>query len=34
VTADSLEAAKSLLLGNPVFEAGGTIEIRELPRTD
>jgi hypothetical protein len=22
------------LIGNPVFEAGGTVEIRELPRTD
>jgi hypothetical protein len=34
VTADSLDQAKSLLTGNPVFEAGGTVEIRELPRTD
>lgn len=34
VTADSLDEAKSLLTGNPVFEAGGTVEIRELPRTD
>ena len=34
VTADSLGQAKSLLIGNPVFEAGGTVEIRELPRTD
>jgi len=34
VTADSLEHAKSLLIGNPHFEAGGTVEIRELPRTD
>jgi hypothetical protein len=34
VSADSLEQAKSLLAGNPVFEAGGTVEIRELPRTD
>jgi hypothetical protein len=33
VTADSLEQAKSLLVGNPHFEAGGTVEIRELPRT-
>ena len=32
VQAESLEAAKELLAGNPVFEAGGTIEIRELPR--
>ena len=34
VSADSLEQAKSLLSGNPVFEAGGTVEIPELPRTD
>jgi hypothetical protein len=33
ISADSLEHAKALLAGNPVFEAGGTIEIRELPRT-
>jgi hypothetical protein len=34
VKADNLDQAKSLLIGNPVFEAGGTVEIRELPRTD
>jgi hypothetical protein len=34
VTADSLDQAKSLLIGNPHYEAGGTVEIRELPRTD
>ena len=34
VTAENLEQAKSLLAGNPQFEAGGTVEIRELPRTD
>ncbi len=33
VEVDSLEAAKALLDGNPVYEAGGIIEIRELPRT-
>jgi len=32
--ADSLDHAKYLLAGNPHFEAGGTVEIRELPRTD
>jgi hypothetical protein len=32
VQAESLSQAKSLLNGNPVFEAGGTVEIRELPR--
>jgi hypothetical protein len=34
VNAESLDQAKSLLVGNPLFEAGGTVEIRELPRTD
>ena len=34
VGADSLDHARSLLIGNPVFEAGGTVEIRELTRTD
>ena len=34
VTADGLDAAKSLVAGNPVYEAGGTVEIRELPETD
>ncbi len=32
VRAETLEAAKQLLHGNPTFEAGGTVEIRELPR--
>ena len=34
INAASLDQAKSLLTGNPLFEAGGTVEIRELPRTD
>ena len=34
VNADNLEHAKSMVAGNPHFEAGGTVEIRELPRTD
>jgi len=34
VDADGIDQAKSLLVGNPVFEAGGTVEIRELLRTD
>lgn len=34
ITAPSLEAARALLAGNAVFEAGGTVETRELPRTD
>jgi hypothetical protein len=32
VTAKDLAEARKLLAGNPVFEAGGTVEIRELPR--
>ncbi|MBL8555809.1 MAG: hypothetical protein JNL41_16155 [Phenylobacterium sp.] len=32
VTADNLAEARKLLPGNPVFEAGGTVEIRELPK--
>lgn len=31
IRADGLEQAKGLVHGNPVFEAGGTVEIRELP---
>ena len=33
VRAVGLESAKQFLAGNPVYEAGGTVEIRELPRT-
>lgn len=33
IEADSLEHARSFLAGNPVFESGGTVEIRELPRS-
>lgn len=32
ISADDLEDAQAMLTGNPVFENGGTIEIRELPR--
>ena len=32
VRAESLEATRALVEGNPVYEAGGVIEIRELPR--
>jgi hypothetical protein len=32
VRAASLEDARAFLVGNPVFEAGGTVEIRELTR--
>lgn len=33
VQAQSLDDAKRFLAGNPNFEAGGTVEIRELPRS-
>jgi hypothetical protein len=33
IKADSLEHARMLLADNPTFEAGGTVEIRELPVT-
>ncbi len=32
VQATDMDDAKTFLEGNPVFEAGGTVEIRELPR--
>jgi hypothetical protein len=34
VTARDREHAQSLLAGNPVYEAGGSVEIRELPETE
>lgn len=33
VRAANLTAARAYLTGNPVFESGGTVEIRELPRS-
>jgi hypothetical protein len=33
VQAVSIDEARTLLEGNPVYEAGGTVEIRELPQT-
>lgn len=33
VEARDLEEARQMLVGNPVYEAGGTVEIRELPLT-
>jgi hypothetical protein len=33
VRANDLSHARELVNGNPVFEAGGTVEIRELPKT-
>jgi len=29
-----LAHAKVFLAGNPIYEAGGTVEIRELPRDE
>jgi hypothetical protein len=34
IEARDLEHARELVRGNPVYEAGGTVEIRTLPRTD
>ena len=34
ITARDLDHAREFLAGNPVYEAGGTVEIRELPRTE
>lgn len=34
IEARDLKHARELVQGNPVFEAGGTVEIRELPQTD
>lgn len=33
IEAGSLADAQALLAGNPVYENGGTVEIRELPKT-
>ena len=32
VCARDLSAARELVIGNPVYEAGGTVEVRELPK--
>jgi hypothetical protein len=34
VRAADLAHAKVFLAGNPIYEAGGTVEIRELPRDE
>jgi hypothetical protein len=34
IEARDLDHVRELLTGNPVFESGGTVEVRELPRTD
>lgn len=31
VRAEDLEAARQFLAGNPIYEGGGTVDIRELP---
>jgi hypothetical protein len=33
IKAATLDEAKQFVDGNPAFEAGGTVEIRELPRS-
>ena len=33
VQSESLSRAQELVQGNPVFEAGGTVEIREIPKS-
>ena len=32
ISAESIKEAKRFLDGNPVYEGGGTVDIRELPR--
>lgn len=32
IRANHLEHAKEFLVGNPIYEGGGTVEIRELPQ--
>ena len=34
IEARDIAEAKTLLVGNPVYEAGGTVEVRTLPTTD
>lgn len=34
IEATGLDEAELLLAGNPVFEAGGTVEIRHLPKSE
>ncbi len=34
IEARDLNHAREFVIGNPVYEAGGTVEIRELPLTD
>jgi hypothetical protein len=32
--ANGIDEVRRFLVGNPVFQAGGTVEIRELPRSE
>jgi len=34
IEARDIAEAETLLAGNPVYEAGGTVEVRTLPTTD
>jgi hypothetical protein len=34
IRAANLDAARALVAGNPVYEAGGSVEIRELPKDE
>jgi len=34
IRALDLDAARALVAGNPVYEGGGTVEIRELPKKE
>lgn len=34
IEARDLDHARELIRGNPVYAAGGTVEIRELPKTE
>lgn len=34
IEAASLDEAREALSGNPVYESGGTVEIRELPQNE
>ena len=33
IEAESIAHAETMLVGNPIYEAGGTVEIRDLPQT-
>jgi hypothetical protein len=34
IRAANLDAARALVVGSPVYEGGGTVEIRELPKEE